>query len=106
MQELSKVKWVGRFLQKFSIESALEDFDRMLDDAERSFQVCIVTCYFSELLILLHILIFIKIASLIEIHYSVGLLQRAAAAQNVIASVEEVSSTPPPYDENEEVLDF
>ena len=39
MQELSKVRWMGRLLKKGSIEAALSDFHDLLDEAERTFQV-------------------------------------------------------------------
>lgn len=39
MQELTKVRWMGRLLQKTAIESALADFHDLLDEAEKSFQV-------------------------------------------------------------------
>lgn len=39
MLELSKVKWMGRLLQKGAIENSLADFHTLLDESERSFQV-------------------------------------------------------------------
>lgn len=39
MEQMAKVKWVGRLLQKAAIENDLRQFDRQLDEAERSFQV-------------------------------------------------------------------
>lgn len=38
MVELSKVKWMGRLLQKGAIENSLKDFNNLLDESERSFQ--------------------------------------------------------------------
>lgn len=39
MQELVKIKWMGRLLQKSAIEEALTEYHNMLEEAERSFQV-------------------------------------------------------------------
>ncbi|KAL5478678.1 hypothetical protein ACEPAI_1955 [Sanghuangporus weigelae] len=52
MQELTKIGRFSRLLRKGSIESALSDFHELLDEAERTFQM----------------------ASLVEIHYTVGVL--------------------------------
>ena len=43
MLELSKVKWMGRLLQKSSIEESLTTYHEMLDEAERSFHVSLVS---------------------------------------------------------------
>ena len=44
IQEFMKIqtdlKWSDRFLKKSSIEQALAEYTRQLDDAARSFQVC------------------------------------------------------------------
>lgn len=39
MQDLAKVKWMGRLLQKSAIEESLNRYYEMLDEAEKSFQV-------------------------------------------------------------------
>lgn len=39
MQDLAKVKWMGRLLQKGAIEESLTRYFDMLDEAEKSFQV-------------------------------------------------------------------
>lgn len=62
MQELSKLKWVGRLFNKHNIEDSLEEYSAMLDEAERAFQT----------------------ATLIEIHYSVNMLQRQHQQQQTV----------------------
>jgi len=41
METLSKVKWVGRLVQRYTIDSALSDYEKTIDEAERSFHVII-----------------------------------------------------------------
>lgn len=90
MQELSKLKWVGRLFNKHNIEDALAGYTTMLDEAERAFQT----------------------ATLIEIHYSVNLLQQKCGHGSIPMSApaaplsvqsedsEEVVTlnSPPPYE--------
>ncbi|EJD04698.1 uncharacterized protein FOMMEDRAFT_153767 [Fomitiporia mediterranea MF3/22] len=61
MQGLKAVNWMNRFLHKGSIEASLSDFHALLDEAEKSFQI----------------------ASLLEIHYSVGILQERSAGRAI-----------------------
>ncbi|KAL5498101.1 hypothetical protein ACEPAH_2231 [Sanghuangporus vaninii] len=59
MQELTKVGRFSRLLRKGSIEAALSDFHELLDEAERTFQI----------------------TSLVEIHYTVGVLAEHSGAK-------------------------
>ncbi|KAI0041685.1 hypothetical protein FA95DRAFT_1640934 [Auriscalpium vulgare] len=56
MQKASEGSWFSRFVSKAMIETALTDYERQLDDAAIAFQM----------------------ASLIEIHYAIGTLQRSS----------------------------
>jgi len=42
MIKLADSKWSDRFLRKASIDDALVEYTRMLDEAAQSFQVCLV----------------------------------------------------------------
>jgi len=42
MIKLADSKWSDRFLRKASIDDALVEYTRMLDEAAQSFQVCVV----------------------------------------------------------------
>ncbi|KAL5510984.1 hypothetical protein ACEPAG_3703 [Sanghuangporus baumii] len=59
MQDLTKIGRLSRLLRKGSIEAALSDFHELLDEAERTFQM----------------------ASLVEIHYTVGVLAELSGAK-------------------------
>ncbi|KLO11649.1 hypothetical protein SCHPADRAFT_461161 [Schizopora paradoxa] len=77
MQDLAKVKWMGRLLQKSAIEESLNRYYEMLDEAEKSFQI----------------------SSLVEIHYAVGLLQERNPERKLLtakADEKEAESDPPP----------
>ena len=39
MLSLTRIKWIGRLLQKGSIEESIKNFNELLSDAENSFQV-------------------------------------------------------------------
>ena len=77
MKGLTKLKWMGRLLNKHNIEDALAEYSTMLDEAERGFQT----------------------ATLIEIHLSVNMLQQQ---QRLIGSVSmpEPEPAPPASDES------
>ncbi|KAG1728218.1 hypothetical protein EDB19DRAFT_1747770 [Suillus lakei] len=76
MRELADSKWSDRFLRKSSIDDALVEYMRMLDEAAQSFQL----------------------ATLINIHLAVSSLTGNAASN---ATAERVIDAPPPpaYDE-------
>ncbi|OCH91320.1 hypothetical protein OBBRIDRAFT_887032 [Obba rivulosa] len=81
MQGEAENKWRTRFVRKSSIEEALAHYNRELDDAARSFQV----------------------ATLINIHYSVGDRARSTTAltmeiPGITATTVDVTPVPP-YDE-------
>lgn len=42
MRGLGDSKWSDRFLRKNSIEEALAEYTRLMDEAAQSFQVCLV----------------------------------------------------------------
>ena len=42
MRRLADSKWSDRFLRKNSIEEALAEYTRLMDEAAQSFQVCLV----------------------------------------------------------------
>jgi hypothetical protein len=42
MRNLADSKWSDRFLRKSSIDDALVEYMRMLDEAAQAFQVCVV----------------------------------------------------------------
>ena len=42
METLSKIKWMGRLVQRYSIDSALGDYEKSIDEAERSFHVSVL----------------------------------------------------------------
>ena len=41
IETLSKVKWIGRVIQRYAIDSALSDYEKTIDEAEHSFHVII-----------------------------------------------------------------
>lgn len=88
MQELTKVGRFGRLLRKGSIEAALCDFHEMLDEAERTFQVSPFEPRASPPLPNFRS----QIASLVEIHYTVGLLAQCGGIDVNSADTSEPSS--------------
>ncbi|TFY73312.1 hypothetical protein EWM64_g10700 [Hericium alpestre] len=58
MKDMAQTKWVNRILSKSSIEAALDDFNYVLEESARAFQI----------------------ASLIEIHHAVGSLQAGSSS--------------------------
>ncbi|TDL27145.1 hypothetical protein BD410DRAFT_836216 [Rickenella mellea] len=85
MLELAKVKWMGRFLQKATIEADLDNYDNLLNEAERSFQL----------------------VSLIEIHYAVGMLRSSKVESKSDAETRDTQHTtepPPSYSQTAAII--
>ncbi|KAF9238341.1 hypothetical protein BU15DRAFT_62547 [Melanogaster broomeanus] len=79
MRKLADSKWSDRFLRKTSIEDALCEYSRMLEEASQSFQVWML-------------------ATLIDIHYTVSTLACKGSTSTVIQSSSETRiEAPPPY---------
>lgn len=76
MQELSKLSWLDHLLKKLAIERALNDFNKLLDEGERKFIVRLFT--YSHLYSNAGTL---QRASLIEIHYTVGMGNRGTGRE-------------------------
>jgi hypothetical protein len=67
MKREAEANWRSRLMRKSEIEAALGDYHTLLDDAARSFQVCVMweACIF-----LSSNRWFAQIGSLIDIHYT------------------------------------
>ncbi|KAG6374029.1 hypothetical protein JVT61DRAFT_4667 [Boletus reticuloceps] len=76
MKRLADSKWSDRFLRKNAIEDALAKYTMLLDDATQSFQL----------------------ATLIDLHYTVGTLSRNNTESAKIQAVSQLQiEAPPPY---------
>lgn len=95
MKKLADSKWSDRFLRKNSIEDALADYTRLMDEAAQSFQVGLVlSCTHLVLIVTM------QLATLIDLHYTIGTLSRKNTSAENIEIRETAQScieAPPPY---------
>lgn len=79
---LYAIRWQSRLMRQTSINESLANFNAALDDASQSFQVCwdILSVWRTT------ILIFLEIATLIDIHYAIGLQPSSAETSDLKAN--------------------
>ena len=96
MRRLADSKWSDRFLRKSSIEDALVEYSRLLDDAAQSFQVGPVLSHIISMLIIVT-----QLATLIDLHYTIGTLSQKNT-ENIGFQLTQATAplqieAPPPY---------
>lgn len=93
MRTLADSKWSDRFLRKNSIEDALAGYTRLMDEAAQSFQVGLVLSWINLVLI-----VTMQLATLIDLHYTVGTFSRNNTENiEIQAAAQPHIEAPPPY---------